>query len=413
MPSSKKLKICKVESKSFAKYCLMRGVDYLGVHDIPADFNAAKQALCGYIAAHGGKALLLTKTTDIAQLQKLADFYKPWAIQLHHPVTVAELHNLCAELSVPIIPVFTDETDLETVRSLIRASQFALYDRSFVGGTGTRNAATHVRHLSLDLLQKVLFAGGVTPETLADIPDAVGGYDVQSYCRANKAPHYGRAEKLIHAVKGAPTRQLSVSLTDLPADAPMPEYHSSPSLEYQVDYSEGALYSAFSVDTQKISDTIARVDAPFTLHIFEASERGFQRVIDDFMAQFAPKIVRVNIQYSPGLAIEEIDTGDAKKCVSLYYRDLEMYMQHYPVPHQCVSLILPSDMKEKTAFLAQNEAVIKRFTQTEVWFDRKVDHATVTEVLRYDANANFIAGQYVLTDWSHETELTQSLEHHA
>lgn len=50
MGSFKKLKICKIESKAFAKYCIKRGVDYLGVHVIKFALDSELKELCNFIA---------------------------------------------------------------------------------------------------------------------------------------------------------------------------------------------------------------------------------------------------------------------------------------------------------------------------------------------------------------------------
>ncbi len=90
MHTFKKLKICKVESPAFAKYCLARGVDYIGVHVIDYKLNPEKKALCAFIRQQHGKAILLTKTKDLQQLKWLLTYYQPWAIQLHYPLTITE-----------------------------------------------------------------------------------------------------------------------------------------------------------------------------------------------------------------------------------------------------------------------------------------------------------------------------------
>ena len=49
MLSSKILKICKIESQAFAKYCVNRGIDYLGIHIIKYTLNNDKRKLIKYI----------------------------------------------------------------------------------------------------------------------------------------------------------------------------------------------------------------------------------------------------------------------------------------------------------------------------------------------------------------------------
>lgn len=409
MHSYKKLKICKVESPAFAKYCLMRGADYLGVHCIDFALDESKRQLCHYISTLNGKAVLLTKEESIESLRALADFYKPWALQLHYEISAAEHSRLEQRLGLPIVPVFTDETDDATVKALLEQCQFAIYDTSFMGGTNTSHSKRHLDHLG-KLASKVLLAGGISPAAIKKESRPVCGFDVQSFCRVNGRSHYGRAEQLFDLVKGAPERQLSVSLTDVKNLAAVPAYTDSGNLEYQLDYSVGNLYDHFVVRTEHLKRTLALIDAPFTLHIFEAKPAKFKHVIDYFMAVAGHKIVRINLQYSPGLRLDSINTHTAKKCASIYYKDLGAYFNQFPEGHDCVSVILPADLPRKREVLASELALLSRLKNCEVWFDRKIDLATAKLVLATCPNANFIAGEFVIGDWSNETKLLETLQ---
>lgn len=409
MPSLKKLKICKIESKGYARYCIRRGVDYLGVHVIDYDLDNSKLILCNYIRQQGGKAIVLTKETDLGRLKKLAKFYNPWALQLHYPITVSQYRKIASEIDAKIVPVFTDETSTNTVKGLLNECALAIYDSSFIGGTGISNGARHLSNLSPTSLGKVLLAGGITPEKIHDT-DKFAGYDIQSYCRANHKSRYARLELICDIVKGPPANELSVSLTDLPAASPIPNSIENFCLEYQIDYSEGRLYPGFLVDTDKICNLTIKTDAAFTLHIFEKTEQGFQGVIDQWMGIVPDKIIRINLQFSPGLNLEKINTYDAKKCASIYYKDLQSYRSKYLEPHDCISFILPSKIEDKRNYLKEYSGQLKDLAKKEIWFDRKVDQATVAEVLKYFPHANFIAGEYILQDWTQEKKLVEMLK---
>jgi phosphoribosylanthranilate isomerase len=410
MASSKIIKICKVESESFAKYCIMRGVDYLGVHVLEFVLDVHIQRLCTYIQEKGGHVVLLTKERDAKSLRRLIAYYRPWGIQLHYAISPTDFTALHRHLSVPLIPVFTDEMNEPVVSQLIEMSEFAIYDTSFRGGTGTVHPTRHLVNLSDRLRQKVLLAGGIDPEKITETQGIVGGFDIQSYCRVNHRPHYGRLEQVICAVKGTPRRQLSVSLTDLDRGMPKRSYPYGEALEYQLDYSVGNLYPDFKVDSGHVDQMLKEEDAPYTLHIFERKPEEFQRVIDRYRQLVGSKLVRINIQYSPGLDLNAIRTYDARLCVSLYYDDVEAYEILYPRLHDCLSLILPSDLTRKQRYLDTHKNFLDRVAQKEVWFDRKVDEATTKEVLRHDKSANFIVGRFVLSDWSNEAKLANILK---
>jgi phosphoribosylanthranilate isomerase len=409
MRSSKKLKICKVTSKAFAKYCLSRDADYIGIHVIDYNLDPSLQALCRYITTHNGRAVLLTKETKLAKLRQLISFYQPWALQLHYPIDIASYMHIAKAINCPIVPVFTNDTDIQTIKQLLAHSQLAIYDSSFVGGTNLQHGAHHLEGLTAIEAQKVLLAGGVTPKFIQTSHHKVGGYDVQSYCRPQKQHHYGRVEQLLQTVKGQPRKQLSVSLTDA-LNLDVPAYEESGCLEYQVDYSEGRLYPKFVVDSQQILQTIESRDAPFTLHIFEKDPERIQQIIDNWTAKVGSKLVRINLQYAPGLPIEQISTYDAKRCTSIYYKDFEAYLQHYPQAHDCLSLILATQLPEKSRFLTKHKPQLATLAKKEIWFDRRVDDQTVKLVQSYHSNANFIVGDYILKDWTNEQTLLRLLQ---
>lgn len=405
-----KIKICKVESKAFAKYCIKRGADFLGVHVIDFTLDDTVAELCGYISRAGGRTVLLTKEKDVKKLAELADFYKPWALQLHYQTTAAQCALIAEDLGVPVVPVFTDETDINEVRAILAESEFAIYDTSFRGGTGKRHGGLHLKSLSANELEKVFIAGGVDPDYIASSKGSgVGGYDVQSYCREGGRHHYGKTKTLFDIAKSAETRSLSVSLTDLLDIQTIPAYEDSECLEYQVDYSSGNLYEHFIVDNDRVLKTVAEIDAPVTLHIFEKDVKIFQEVVDTFMRAAGNNIVRVNIQYSEGLDVDSINVYSATRCASLYYKDIRLYLRQYSRPHDCISLILPSELDRKAATLASYSSEIKHFLDKEVWFDRRVDQDTVRLVLSVDPRANFIVGEYILDEWKNEGVLTKEL----
>jgi phosphoribosylanthranilate isomerase len=353
MPLSKKIKICKVESKSFAKYCLLRGADFLGVHSLDFDLNGEKRSLCRYIAARGGRVVLLTKERDLEKIAQLVDFYKPRALQPHYALTPESYTALVEALHIPIVPVVTDETEAQSVSDLINMSEFIIYDTSYVGGTGIRHERKHLSSLSPQQLQKVFLAGGVTPELITQLSEMpVAGFDVQSFCRENGRHHYGKAKQLFDVAKGREERQLSVSLTDVEDLSDIPAYEDSASLEYQLD-------------------------APVTLHIFEKNLQAFQSIIDRFMAAGGNNIVRVNIQYSSGLAMDTLNVYNATLCASLYYKDIPAYFKQFSTPHACISLILPSEL------------------------DRKVE---ALEVYKSE-----VVVEYILEDWGREHLLVEEL----
>jgi phosphoribosylanthranilate isomerase len=378
MPLSKKIKICKVESKSFAKYCLLRGADFLGVHSLDFDLNGEKRSLCRYIAARGGRVVLLTKERDLEKIAQLVDFYKPRALQPHYALTPESYTALVEALHIPIVPVVTDETEAQSVSDLINMSEFIIYDTSYVGGTGIRHERKHLSSLSPQQLQKVFLAGGVTPELITQLSEMpVAGFDVQSFCRENGRHHYGKAKQLFDVAKGREERQLSVSLTDVEDLSDIPAYEDSASLEYQVDYSEGNLYEHFLADNEKMLQFVSQLDAPVTLHIFEKNLQAFQSIIDRFMAAGGNNIVRVNIQYSSGLAMDTLNVYNATLCASLYYKDIPAYFKQFSTPHACISLILPSEL------------------------DRKVE---ALEVYKSE-----VVVEYILEDWGREHLLVEEL----
>lgn len=406
-----KLKICKIKSQAFAKYCIKRGVDYLGVHVIEFALNSELKELCNFISSTGGKAVILTKEKNVDKLKQLINFYDPWAIQLHYELRPNKLSELKKQLNCIIVPVFTDLCGLQEVKTILNiCDQFAIYDSSFVGGTGQTNSQNLLNAMPKKYLNKILLAGGVTTESV-DNKLAIFGYDVQSFCRPNKTHSFARAEQIICKVKNPPCRQLSISLTDATEQKSQKhDYLKSGCLEYQVDYSDGNLYKHFKTDNNRIKAILHAKDAPFTLHIFEKTEAAYQKIINDLTKLFPGHIVRINIQYSPGLNLDPIKTGEANLCASIYHEDFNDYLKKYPQAHECISLILPKEYNQKITFLNENKRVLNTLKNHEIWFDRKMDKQSVDLVLKHNDKANFIIGDYILKNPLSEQKIHASLK---
>ncbi|MDR3125924.1 MAG: hypothetical protein LBU20_02550 [Candidatus Nomurabacteria bacterium] len=247
----------------------------------------------------------------------------------------------------------------------------------------------------------MILSGGITPLQIPSYEKKYNflGYDVQSYCRENGNYHFGKIERLVRTVKGQISAKFSISLTD--NNTQIPDYSSTANLEYQLDYSDGSLYCDFVTNKPKNDRCLQKIDAPFTLHVFTNTNIQYQRVIDDYMEKFSNKIVRVNIQYSDNINIEEIKTYNALKCISVYHKDFKLFLRKNNTPKfDCVSIILPHGSHRKKAFL--DYLLTSNVTAYELWVDRNLQINDVNKISNLYPKCNYIIGKYITKDWPKE-----------
>lgn len=121
-----------------AKYCVLRGVDYLGVHVINFCIDEQKKKLCRYISSLDGKSVIVTKETRVDRLKKIVNYYQPYAIQLHSRLSSEEIRKICRATNCKVVPVVTDSILKPEVQEILRISDYCIYDTSYIGGTAKK-----------------------------------------------------------------------------------------------------------------------------------------------------------------------------------------------------------------------------------------------------------------------------------
>lgn len=401
----KQLKICKIESESFAKFCIARGVDYLGIHVLEEESIGRHAGLTASINRIGGRPVIVTKIISIDMLKKIEHVYEPYGIQLHSPLSINQLLEIRKALkpTTKIFCVITNITPSEAIEKIIDISDLTIYDKSFVGGTGEATDYTHLTGLPKEKMAKIMLAGGMSPQTIHKYKaEDIGGFDAQSFARQNHRHHFARAEQLIDAAKDHTIKSLALSLTDLPIDKlnEVPPYECSRNIEYHLDYSDGSLYKSFNTAGNSIQKKFLSLDAPVTVHIFSNSEPSIQKAINHFVKLDPNKITKINIQYFPGLNLSKINTYESKTCISVYYKDLAEFNLQPRDSHDCFSFILPSDSTDLKSYLQDNHSLFEDYSNSEVWFDRDMNEEKLKMLKRYiNMPFNLIVGKEIINCW--------------
>lgn len=173
------VKFCRVRKKSILQEMATLGVDFVGIHLINRmssnDLDDAT-TLCSYANKLGVRSVLVTKVFDIDLLTHAVAISRAQCLQLHHMWELDAIKALRLRLDkldkpTTIINLFSPEPnhDQNYTRSILELSDYVIVDHER-GGTG---------HLLPDSFldwvfetiprEKVIVAGGLTPENVAKI----------------------------------------------------------------------------------------------------------------------------------------------------------------------------------------------------------------------------------------------------
>ncbi len=405
MVFSKQLKICKVDNFEIAKYAVISGFDYLGVHVIEQEDIGRHLDLVNFINKTEGRSIIVTKIDSPENLKKIIELYSPIGIQLHFcpkPNLLLYLKNNYPELE--IFSVITNTTNKLLINDIIDYSDKIIYDTSFVGGTAKKNDLTFLVYMNDNNLRKILIAGGVDIKFAEQyINSKYCGFDIQSYFRSAEKKYFNRLESITRLVKQPKIKQLSISLTDFKLSnfEKIRNYKNEPQISYHLDFSDGSLYEGFVTSFNEIIRKSKKMNNyPHSIHIFQNNVNSINKTIEKFICNNENAITSFFIQYFKGLDIFKI-RQDINLVVSIYHKDLKIYMQKYSNKFSYISIILPSDnlelIKNILDYMNKN---IHLFLNKEIWFDRALNKEKIKFIQKnFKLPFNVIVGKNITKNW--------------
>ncbi|HEX5003254.1 MAG TPA: hypothetical protein VFW78_12230 [Bacteroidia bacterium] len=403
------LKVCKIDSISFASFAMKQNVDFLGVHVLEVNNIGEHQELIEFIKAKNGKPVVVTKIQDADALQKIIKLYKPSGLQFHfeiQPQLATTIRNLFPNLL--LFGVFTDKSQYLDFNSINELFDFIIYDTSYRGGTNEKNSYSHLGRFSQTLKAKTLLAGGITSEKIKELNSLQAcGYDIQSYFRTDAGLSFKNLDKVCDILKFPRKKMLSISLTDISLNdiQQSASFYRNANLEYHLDQSLGSLYPSFITTSKSIEEKQQYlIQLPYSVHLFIKDENEIRGRIKKLTEKYPLNLIRIFVQYFEGLC-KEIFTeqiADIKIIPSVFYKDLNSYFSQ-SINSVIVSVVVPKpenkDDIEKfvETFLSQR----KNIEGKEVWFDRNLELNYIDLLNKKLGNDfNFIIGKSVINDWS-------------
>jgi len=400
------LKICKVDSLPFAKYAVITGVDFLGVHVIhQSNLNEKKNlSICNYINILGGRPIIVTKIEDFATLQNLIKLYKPYGIQLHYEATrslIDQIRKWFPDLKV--FTVITDSLTYSDAINLIEYGDLTIYDTSFEGGTGKTNQKKLLARFSDNVKKKLLIAGGVD-NNMIKIHDKTGifGFDVQSFIRREDNIDYHLIDVLLKSLGRRASGSLSMSITKtiLSKQQVFDYYINNPITDFHIDVSDGTLYGDFNTDKASIAEKLAMFNSlgvPYSIHFF--SSRDYRELIDEYLSGITNNPTRIFLQYAgePILSENMQINLQSRLILSVHHADLyNIVDSQKDFRYDKISFGLASDSTNDDKFL---ELIKEHFIDnrtTELWFDKDLNLERVGKIKEYFNEFNAIIGKYFL-----------------
>ncbi|OFX71213.1 MAG: hypothetical protein A2X12_04620 [Bacteroidetes bacterium GWE2_29_8] len=412
------IKICKIDSLTFASFAIKENVDLLGVHVLKEDDIGEHKELVDFIEKNNGRSIIVTKITKLELLKKIIEFYNPSGIQLHFEVDMSLVTTLrCSFPNLIIIGVITNNSKFLQFERICELHDYIIYDSSYLGGTNKKNDYILLEHFSEKLLNKTLLAGAISKERIMEIePSKIAGYDIQSYFRNNSELNFKNLEYLCDLVKFPRKNKLSISLTDIPlCDIHhISSYYLNAHFEYHLDISNGSLYSSFNTKNKSIEEKQKFLSQlPFSAHLFLNNEKQIQVEIEKLENKFPLNLLRIFIQYYDGLNLNRFlnSNADVKIIPSVYYKDLTSFIsKSFNSPF--ISIVVPnSDNKENIKIFIQTYLLNRPFFDNkEVWFDRNLDIEYIKRIKEHlGDNYNFIIGKGIVNDFSKINEIHEYL----
>lgn len=406
---NKVLKVCKIDSISFASFAMKQNVDFLGVHVLEEKNIGEHHELIEFIKTNQGKPVVVTKIQDANTLQKLVDTYKPIGLQFHFeikPQLVLSIRKQFPKLL--LFGVLTNQSEFLDFTFINNLFDFLIYDTSYRGGTNSKNSYNYIDKFPEELRAKTLLAGGITFERITELNSLqAGGYDIQSYFRSNSGLSFKNLDKVCDVLKFPRKKMLSISLTDISLNEmrQASSYYLNSNLEYHLDFSLGSLYSSFNTTSKSIEEKQQYLtQLPYSLHLFIKDENEIRERIKKQSEKYPLNLIRIFVQYFEGInnQIFMEQLAGIKIIPSIFYKDLNSFFSQ-SINSQILSIIVPKPESNdgiKTfiqTFLSQR----KNFEGKEIWLDRNLELDYI-EFLQKNLGEdfNFIIGKGVINDWS-------------
>lgn len=170
-----RVKICGITNLSDAETAIVAGVDALGFIFVPetpryiTPNNAAEiiRALPPFITTVG-----VFRNVEHKEIEGIASKTGITSVQLHG----TESPKFCAQISLPVVKVFELQTkeDLQSLEDYNVSACLVDKPKSISGGTINLELALKARHHT----NRLILAGGLTPENVADAVQYVKPYAV-------------------------------------------------------------------------------------------------------------------------------------------------------------------------------------------------------------------------------------------
>lgn len=402
------LKVCKIDSISFASFAIKQNVDFLGVHLLEEKNIGEHQELIEFIKEKNGKPVVVTKIKDANALQKLIELYKPSGLQFHfetQPQLVLTIRKLFPNLL--LFGVLTNQSEFLDFNSINNLFDFVIYDTSYRGGTNEKNNYSFFKYFPKDLQKKTLLAGGITSERIKELNSMQAcGYDIQSYFRTIAGLSFKNLDKVCDLLKFPRKNMLSISLTDISLSKikQSASFYLNANLEYHLDYSLGSLYPSFNTTSKSIDEKQQYLtQLPYSIHLFIKDENEIREKIKKLTEKYPLNLIRIFVQYFDGMS-KEIFTeqiADIKIIPSIFYKDLNSYFSQ-SINSSIVSIVVPKpESKDDIEKFVETFLFQKKNSEgKEIWFDRNLELDFI-ELLRKNLgnDFNFIIGKSVINDW--------------
>jgi phosphoribosylanthranilate isomerase len=404
---NKLLKVCKVDSISFASYAMKQKVDFIGIHVLTKEDLGEHQELNNFIKNNGGKTVIVTKINDELILEGLIRTYSPSGIQLHFevvPELVKKMRVLFPETL--FFGVLTNQSSFLKFDIIDSLFDFVIYDTSYEGGTNESNTYVHFNDFPQTLKAKTLLAGGLTSDRVQELGCiTAAGYDVQSYFRKDNGLSFRNLDKLCDTLKFPRRGKISVSLTELPLTEVQKaaSYYLNPHLEYHLDYSNASLYPGFNTVTNSIEEKQQYMtQLPYSMHLFIKDETVIREKIQKLSQRHSLSLTRFFIQYYKGInvGIFNNDNSSVKIIPSVFYKDLTSYLAE-SINTDFLSIVVPKPERgnEIEVFVREMLAEKDLLHKKEVWLDRNLDLGYIDKLQSFGMDFNFIVGKEVINNW--------------
>lgn len=197
------VKVCGVTCMDQARQVQACGVDAIGLNLVPSSKRCISPKLATEIAeALDCEVVLLVANMDEIELGELVDQVQPDRVQLHG----SESPSFGAWLGTPLLKAHRAKTGVLSEIQRFGQQRFLLdaYVPGELGGTGARVDLALARQAAA--MGECVLAGGLTPENVVEIIDAVHPWGVDTASGVESGPgikDLARVRAFVEAAKGA------------------------------------------------------------------------------------------------------------------------------------------------------------------------------------------------------------------